>query len=99
MWISDAWQDYELLDCSLGERLERWGKQILVRPDPQAIWDTPRSDPRWHRPDGRYSRSGYGRRQLGKDRLPESWSIRYRELQFRIKPMNFKHTGLFPEQP
>ena len=60
MWISDSWQDFEVLDCSRGEKLERWGKYTLVRPDPQAIWDTPRTDPRWRTADGRYSRSHTG---------------------------------------
>ena len=81
MWISDKWKDFELLDCSGGEKLERWGKYNLVRPDPQAIWETPKSDSRW---------SCRG--------LPESWQISYGELRFNVKPMNFKHTGLFPEQ-
>ena len=65
MWIADGWKDYELLDCGGGEKLERWGDQILVRPDPQAIWDTPRTDPRWRTADGRYSRSQHRRRPLG----------------------------------
>ena len=98
MWISDGWEDYELLDCSRGERLERWGNYALVRPDPQAIWDTERRDPRWERPDGQYLRSSSGGGHWEKPGLPESWDIRYRALRFRVKPMNFKHTGLFPEQ-
>ena len=98
MWISDSWQDFEVLDCSRGEKLERWGKYTLVRPDPQAIWDTPRTDPRWRTADGRYSRSHTGGGSWDKRTLPQSWDIRYRELTFRVKPMNFKHTGLFPEQ-
>ena len=98
MWISDKWKDYELIDCSRGERLERWGEQILVRPDPQAIWDTPRTDPRWKRPSARYSRSSTGGGRWDKNTLPESWKIRYGELTFCVRPMNFKHTGLFPEQ-
>ena len=64
MWIADGWQDYELLDCGGGEKLERWGRQVLVRPDPQAIWDTPRRNPGWQRPDGRYFRSS-GRKNNG----------------------------------
>ena len=98
MWISDSWQDFEVLDCSRGEKLERWGKYTLVRPDPQAIWDTPRTDPLWRTADGRYSRSQTGGGSWDKRTLPQSWDIRYRELTFRVKPMNFKHTGIFPEQ-
>ena len=98
MWISDSWQDFEVLDCSRGEKLERWGKYTLVRPDPQAIWDTPRTDPRWRTADGRYSRSHTGGGSWDKRTLPQSWDIHYRELTFRVKPMNFKHTGIFPEQ-
>ena len=98
MWISDKWKDYELIDCSRGERLERWGDYTLVRPDPQAIWQTPRNDPRWKRPAGRYTRSESGGGQWDKGRLPESWDVQYKDLTFHVKPMNFKHTGLFPEQ-
>lgn len=98
MWISDSWQDFAVLDCSRGEKLERWGKYTLVRPDPQAIWDTPRTDPRWRTADGRYSRSHTGGGSWDKRTLPPSWDIRYRDLTFRVKPMNFKHTGIFPEQ-
>ncbi len=98
MWISDKWRDFELLDCSLGERLERWGKQILVRPDPQVIWDTPRNNPLWRQPSARYHRSRSGGGAWDKGTLPESWPICYGELTFRVRPMNFKHTGLFPEQ-
>lgn len=98
MWISDRWRDYELVDCSGGERLERWGEHILIRPDPQAIWRTPRANPLWDRADARYRRSKTGGGQWDKRTLPESWPIRYGELSFRVRPMNFKHTGLFPEQ-
>ena len=98
MWISDRWRDYELIDCSGGERLERWGDKLLIRPDPQAIWDTPRSDPRWRRADARYHRSSSGGGHWEKNALPASWPIRYGELSFLVRPMNFKHTGLFPEQ-
>ena len=98
MWISDKWQDYELIDCSRGEKLERWGKQILVRPDPQAIWNTPRTQGGWKRFSGRYHRSDRGGGAWEKRGLPESWQIHYGELCFNIKPMNFKHTGIFPEQ-
>ena len=98
MWISDKWKDFELIDCSRGEKLERWGDQILVRPDPQAIWDTPRANPLWKRPSARYSRSATGGGHWERGSVPEMWSVRYGELTFRVKPMNFKHTGLFPEQ-
>lgn len=98
MWIADGWKDYRLLDCSEGEKLERWGEYTLVRPDPQAIWKTPRKNPGWHTPDARYARSSTGGGQWAKHRLPERWSVSYKDLTFNIKPMNFKHTGLFPEQ-
>ena len=98
MYISDGWKDFELLDCSRGEKLERWGKYYLVRPDPQAIWDTPRTDPHWNVRDGRYRRSETGGGSWDKGKLPENWQIKYGELTFNVKPMNFKHTGIFPEQ-
>ncbi len=98
MWISDAWQDFELIDCADGEKLERWGNYFLVRPDPQAIWSTPRLDGRWNSPDAQYHRSDTGGGRWSRTRLPESWQIGYRNLTFHVKPMNFKHTGLFPEQ-
>ena len=98
MWTSDRWRDYELIDCSGGERLERWGEQILIRPDPQAIWNTPRRNPLWERADARYRRSSSGGGSWDKSGLPESWQVSYGELTFRVRPMNFKHTGLFPEQ-
>ena len=98
MWLSDGWKDYELIDCGGGEKLERWGNYILVRPDPQAIWDTPRTDPRWKKPHGRYARSSTGGGLWAKKDVPERWTVGYRDLTFNIKPMNFKHTGLFPEQ-
>ncbi|MEL4106630.1 class I SAM-dependent methyltransferase [Oscillospiraceae bacterium WX1] len=98
MWLSDKWTDYELLDCSGGEKLERWGSFLLVRPDPQAIWDTPKRHPGWKKPDARYARSSSGGGRWEKSSLPESWQISYDDLKFNIKPMSFKHTGLFPEQ-
>ena len=98
MWISDQWIEYELIDASDGEKLERWGNYILVRPDPQVIWSTPRTDPRWKRFDARYARSNTGGGHWSEHRLPENWKLRYNELTFLIKPMNFKHTGVFPEQ-
>ena len=98
MWVSDDWRDYELIDCGGGEKLERWGKHVLVRPDPQAIWQTPRNNPLWRRPDARYARASTGGGAWEKKDVPAQWQVRYRELTFQVKPMNFKHTGLFPEQ-
>ena len=98
MWVSDGWRDYELIDCGGGEKLERWGKHVLVRPDPQAIWQTPRNNPLWRRPDARYARASTGGGAWEKKDVPAQWQVRYRELTFQVKPMNFKHPGLFPEQ-
>lgn len=98
MWLSDKWKDYELIDCSNGERLERWGDEILVRPDPQAIWKTARRNGAWKHPAARYSRSSSGGGTWEKRSIPESWPVHYGELTFNVKPMNFKHTGVFPEQ-
>lgn len=98
MWIANEWQDFEVLDCSRGEKLERWGNYYLVRPDPQAIWNTPRTNPRWKTRDASYARSSSGGGSWDKSRLPARWNVAYKELTFHIKPMNFKHTGLFPEQ-
>ena len=98
MWASTGWKDYELLDCGKGEKLERWGSYTLVRPDPQAIWNTPRTLPGWKHPDGRYQRSKSGGGHWEKGKLPQRWKVRYKELTFQVGPMNFKHTGLFPEQ-
>ena len=98
MWISDGWREYELLDCGGGERLERWGKQILIRPDPQAIWHTPRRMELWRNASARYLRARTGGGHWEKQNLPDQWTVRYHDLTFAVKPMNFKHTGLFPEQ-
>ena len=98
MWIADGWKDYELLDCGGGEKLERWGDQILVRPDPQAIWESDRKNRGWRTANARYSRSSTGGGHWDKNKLPENWPIAYKNLRFQVKPMNFKHTGLFPEQ-
>ena len=98
MWKAEKWKDYEVLDTSDGEKLERWGKYYLVRPDPQVIWFTSKEDRRWRDFDARYARSNSGGGQWSRNRLPERWQIRYRELTFNVKPMNFKHTGVFPEQ-
>lgn len=99
MRISENWRDYELIDCSGGERLERWGDIILIRPDPQVIWNTGRLNPLWHNAHARYHRSNKGGgcwEMYAK--VPDSWSISYKDLMFNIKPMGFKHTGVFPEQ-
>ena len=98
MWISNAWKDYELIDASDGERLERWGKYTLIRPDPQVIWHSDKKSPLWKKADASYRRSRTGGGAWSENKLPESWNISYRDLTFRIKPMGFKHTGLFPEQ-
>ena len=98
MWIADNWKDYELLDTSDGERLERWGKYILRRPDPQIIWKNSASHKLWKNADAVYKRSSGGGGGWGKNSLPESWRISYGKLNFVLKPMGFKHTGLFPEQ-
>ena len=98
MWRAEDWKDYEVLDTSGGEKLERWGQYILVRPDPQIIWTTPRRNPLWKRYDARYARSASGGGSWSEHRLPEAWEVAYGDLTFRVKPMNFKHTGVFHEQ-
>ncbi len=98
MWISDHWNDYEVIDCSKGEKLERWGDFLLVRPDPQVIWDTPRTHRGWNKPNARYHRSAKGGGQWEFFDLPQQWTVRYENLTFNLKPFSFKHTGLFPEQ-
>ena len=98
MWISDQWEDYEVLDTSSGEKLERWGDYLLVRPDPQDIWDTPKNNPGWKKKNGHYHRSSKGGGEWEFFRLPQEWDIRYKDLTFHLKPFSFKHTGLFPEQ-
>lgn len=97
MFVSDKWKDYELIDSGDGERLERWGKYILVRPDPQVIWKSDRRNPLWKKADGVYKRQGGGGAWVTK-KFPDEWTVDYRDLRFRIRPMGFKHTGLFPEQ-
>ena len=97
MWIANNWKEYTLIDASDGERLERWGKHTLVRPDPQVIWHSERSS-EWKRADASYKRSRSGGGAWSENRLPASWNINYGDLKFVIKPMGFKHTGLFPEQ-
>ncbi|MBR6314025.1 MAG: class I SAM-dependent methyltransferase [Clostridia bacterium] len=99
MRYTKDWQDYTLLDCSDGERLERWGDIVLIRPDPQVIWQTPKTHPLWQKANARYNRSktGGGSWEVYSS-LPADWSVSYRDLTFRVKTMGFKHTGLFPEQ-
>ncbi len=98
MWIADNWKDYEVIDTSRGEKLERWGKYLLVRPDPQVIWNTERQNSGWRKKNGHYHRSSKGGGEWEFFHLPEEWSIHYKELTFHLKPFSFKHTGLFPEQ-
>lgn len=98
MWIAEHWKDYEVIDTSKGEKLERWGKYILVRPDPQVIWDTPKNCPEWKHMNGHYHRSKKGGGEWEFFNLPEQWTIHYHSLTFNLKPFSFKHTGLFPEQ-
>ena len=98
MWIADHWKDYEVIDTSCGEKLERWGRYILLRPDPQVIWKTGKTVPEWNRLNGHYHRSSKGGGEWEFFKLPQEWTISYRELNFRLKPFSFKHTGLFPEQ-
>ena len=104
MWIADNWTDYEILDTSRGEKLERWGDYLLVRPDPQVIWDTERKLPGWKRMNGHYHRNKKGGGEWEFFDLPEQWTIQYplcqgkNTLTFNLKPFSFKHTGLFPEQ-
>ena len=99
MRVADGWKDYELLDCSDGERLERWGDVILIRPDPQVIWKTPKKHPMWKNANARYLRSstGGGHWEVLR-KTPDSWRIKYKELSLNVKTMGFKHTGIFPEQ-
>lgn len=98
MLIAENWKDYELIDASDGQRLERYGSVIMVRPDPQVIWTGRKNSPLWKKAHGVYTRSSSGGGAWTKNEMPQSWSIGYGELKFQISPMNFKHTGLFPEQ-
>ena len=98
MWIADGWKDYEVIDTSSGEKLERWGDYMLVRPDPQVIWNTEKKHFGWKKWNGHYHRSNKGGGEWEFKNLPEEWSIGYKELTFNLKPFSFKHTGLFPEQ-
>ena len=93
------WQDYELIDTLSGERLERWGDVILIRPDPQIIWSGDREDPRWCQAHARYQRSSSGGgKWTDYKKVPPVWKIHWEDLTFRLKTMGFKHTGIFPEQ-
>lgn len=103
MWLADQWKDYEVIDCSKGEKLERWGDYLLVRPDPQVIWDTPKKETGWRKMNGHYHRSSKGGGEWEFFQLPKEWTIQYslpinKKLTFHLKPFSFKHTGLFPEQ-
>ncbi len=100
MWIAEHWKDYEVIDTSKGEKLERWGDYLLVRPDPQVIWDTPKTHRGWRKKNGHYHRSAKGGGEWEFFGLPKQWSIGYEPLNltFQLKPFSFKHTGLFPEQ-
>ena len=98
MWTADRWIDFEVLDTSSGERLERWGKYTLVRPDPQVIWMTEKKDPRWRSFNARYHRSKKGGGDWEFRDLPKTWQITYHDLTFNLQPFAFKHTGVFPEQ-
>ncbi|MBE5848267.1 MAG: SAM-dependent methyltransferase [Lachnospiraceae bacterium] len=98
MWIANDWKDYEVIDTSGGEKLERWGEYRLVRPDPQVIWTSDQKNKAWKKPNGHYHRSNKGGGDWQFFDLPDEWSIGYKGLTFRLKPFKFKHTGLFPEQ-
>ena len=98
MWIADKWKDYEVIDTSDGEKLERWGDYILVRPDPQVIWKSDKKAAGWKKMNGHYHRSKAGGGEWEFFDLPEEWQITYGDLRFNLKPFSFKHTGLFPEQ-
>lgn len=98
MWIADNWTDYEIIDTSCGEKLERWGKFYLLRPDPQVIWKTKKLVPEWKKLNGHYHRSAKGGGEWEFFDLPKEWEISYGDLRFKLSPFSFKHTGLFPEQ-
>ena len=98
MWIADGWKDYEVIDTSKGEKLERWGNYTLVRPDPQVLWDTPKLHKGWKNRNAHYHRSSKGGGEWEFFDLPKQWDIQYKELTFHLQPFSFKHTGLFPEQ-
>lgn len=102
MWLADGWSEYEVIDTSAGEKLERWGSYYLLRPDPQVIWQTPKKAAEWKKLNAHYHRSAKGGGEWEFFSLPEQWDIHYAlkgsGLTFHLKPFSFKHTGLFPEQ-
>lgn len=100
MWLAKDWKDYRLIDAADGEKLEYWGKYLLRRPEPQAVWEKNDKSGIWEKAHAHYHRSasGGGHWEYGKKALPERWTVNYKDLTFNIKPMGFKHTGLFPEQ-
>ena len=104
MWTADNWNDYKVIDCTDGEKLERWGDYLLVRPDPQVIWQTGHKNPAWKKTNGHYHRSQKGGGEWEFRDLPKEWTINYdlapagKKLCFHLKPFAFKHTGIFPEQ-
>lgn len=100
MWLADKWKEYKLIDASDGEKLEYWGEYLLCRPEPQAVWKVKQDEKKWKSADAHYHRSstGGGSWEYKTKKLPERWYVNYRDLKFNIKPMGFKHTGLFPEQ-
>lgn len=103
MWVAGNWKEYTVIDCSEGEKLELWGKYTLVRPDPQVIWNTPKTEKGWKKMNGHYHRSKSGGGEWQFFDLPQEWAIHYnlpisKALTFRLKPFSFKHTGVFPEQ-
>ena len=98
MWLTDKWKDFEVIDAGGGEKLERWGRYLLIRPDPQVIWSPKEQSRGWKKPNAHYHRSSKGGGEWEFFDLPDVWSIRYDDLTFLLKPFSFKHTGLFPEQ-
>ena len=98
MWIADGWKEYQVLDASGGEKLEKWGEYVLLRPDPQVIWNTEKKIPEWKKLNAHYHRSNKGGGDWEFFDLPKQWDGHYRELTFHLQPFSFKHTGLFPEQ-
>ncbi len=98
MWIAEQWKDYEVIDTSDKEKLERWGDFLLIRPDPQVLWNTQQKHYGWKKPNAHYHRSNKGGGEWEFFSLPKVWQISYGSLCFNLQPFNFKHTGLFPEQ-
>ena len=98
MFVADKWKDYEVIDTDGGEKLERWGSYLLIRPDPQVLWRGVKTSRFWMKSDADYRRSSSGGGSWSENSLPEAWNVSYRDLTFRIRPMGFKHTGIFPEQ-